>query len=382
MRRAAFAPAPVAAAALALCLAATPAVPLAGAVEPADLALQAADALRAGRLREGRALLEEAVEARPDATAYRVQLAAALLRSGDLRAARREVDLALEIDPADTTARELSGDIHYREGELNLAAGEWEEAAKSPGGRAGSMRSHALEAKIRQARREMNAEQGLDREESRNFLVMYDDRVPRELVRGFFRTLDEAFETLHDELGDSPRDPVTVILYSGAAFRDVTRAPHWVGGLYDGKVRVPVGGLTSVEEAAGLYGVLLHELTHAFLHRMAPEGLPRWFGEGLATRFQGLSPEAARAWLEGHAATAPPTLADLDRALLGVGGDVNAAYAAATLAVAALVDASGFGAVRRVVVAVGAGMPFELALEDDARMTPAELEERWRASLP
>ena len=367
---------PVAAvAAAALAFAAAIGAPGVPAAEPGDLVRRADEALGAGRLDEGRDLLEEAVAARPDAPGIRLRLAAALLRAGDLRAARREVDRVLELAPDDAAARELSGDLHYRAGELNLAGGEWEAAARSAA-------SHALAAKLEQARREMDAEQGLDRETSRNFAVLYDDRVPRELVQGFFRSLDEAFEMLRDELGDSPRDPIIVILYSGAAFSDVTRAPHWVGGLYDGKIRVPVGGLESIEEAAGLLGILVHEMTHAFLHRMAPEGLPRWFGEGLATRFQGLEPDEARAWLERHPAPDLATLAALDRALVGRGGDVNAAYAAATLAVAEIVDARGFGAVRRIVGAVGAGMPFGTALEDDGRMTPAELEERWRRGLP
>ena len=75
------------------------------------------------------------------------------------------------------------------------------------------------------------------------------------------------------------------------AFRDVTQAPDWSGGLFDGRViRIPVGGLATVEEAAGLLNILIHEMTHAFLYRMAPEGLPLWFNEGLATTFQGWDP--------------------------------------------------------------------------------------------
>ena len=37
--------------------------------------------------------------------------------------------------------------------------------------------------------------------------------------------LDEAFNVLHDKLGEYPREEIPVVLYSQMAFRDVTRAP-------------------------------------------------------------------------------------------------------------------------------------------------------------
>ena len=198
----------------------------------------------------------------------------------DTRAARREIDRALELAPDNAAARELSGDIYDREGQLNLAVGEWEAAAKAG-------ESPALAEKIARGRREMATEEGMERESSRYFVVLYEREVPRELVQGFFKALDQAFDVLHDRLGEYPRDEITVILYARNAFKSITQAPDWSGGLYDGKIRVPVGGLTTMEEAIGLQAVLVHEMTHAFLYRMAPAGLPLWFNEGLATAFQG-----------------------------------------------------------------------------------------------
>jgi len=91
-----------------------------------------------------------------------------------------------------------------------------------------------------------------------------------------------------------------VLLYAKTAFKTVTQAPEWAGGLYDGKIRIPVGGLTTAEEAVGLQSVLVHEMTHAFLFRMAPVGLPLWFNEGLATAFQGWDVGKIRAWFSEH----------------------------------------------------------------------------------
>ena len=154
--------------------------------------------LRAGQLRQSRELLEKAVESQPDSAEYHLLLAEVIFRGADTRAARREIDRALELAPDVGAARELSGDIYDREGQLNLAVGEWETAAKAGG-------SHALAGKIARGRREMAAEEGMERESSRYFVILYEREVPRELVQGFFKVLDQAFDALHDRLGEYPR---------------------------------------------------------------------------------------------------------------------------------------------------------------------------------
>ena len=197
------------------------------------------------------------------------------------------------------------------------------------------------------------------------------------MCRVLLPLLDTAFNTLHDRLGEYPRDEIKVILYSRAVFQDITRAPDWSGGAYDGKIRIPVGGLATVEEAVGLLPILTHEMTHAFLYRMAPRGLPLWFNEGLATTFQGWDPAKIRAWFAEHPPQSIATLNDIDRTLQGRGGDVTAGYAAALLAISELEEIRGFGAVRRVITGVGAGQPFEEVFRDEVRLEVAEFQDRW-----
>ena len=327
-----------------------------------------------GRLDAGRESLEKAVALRPRLVEYRLLLAGVLFRQNNLREARREVDEALDLAPGSGAARELSGDLYDREGLLNRAVGEWEEAALAGG-------SHALAAKIERGRREMAAEEGMGRESSRYFVILFDREVPRQLVKEFFGVLDEAFDILHDRLGEYPRDEITVILYSRVAFSDITRMPDWAAGAYDGKIRIPVGGLKTVQEAAGLLNVIVHEMTHAFLHRMAPLGLPLWFNEGIATAFQGWDAVKIRAWFAERPPEGIATLGDVDRGLRGRGGSVEAAYAAARLAVADIEELRGFGAIRRIIAGVGEGRPFAEVFSDEMRLEPAEFEARWAKEL-
>jgi len=330
--------------------------------------------VRAGRIHQGRDFLEKAVTALPESAEYHLLLAEVIFKGADTRAARREIDRALELAPDGAAARELSGDIYDREGQLNLAVGEWETAAKAGG-------SHALAGKIDRGRREMAAEEGMERESSRYFVILFERGVPRELVRGFFKMLDQAFDSLHDRLGEYPRDEITVILYAKNQFKSVTQAPEWVSGLYDGKIRIPVGGLTTVEEAAGLQAVLVHEMTHAFLYRMAPAGLPLWFNEGLATAIQGWDTGKVRAYFSEHPPAGLLSLEEVDRALQGRGGDVTAGYMAARLAIGDIEEMRGFGAIRRIIAGVGAGGTFAEVFRDEARVEIPEFEDRWRRGL-
>jgi hypothetical protein len=122
-------------------------------------------------------------------------------------------------------------------------------------------------------------------------------------------------------------------------------------------------------------------MTHAFLHRMAPAGLPLWFQEGLAKAFEGWDAEKVRAFLSEHPPVGLASLADVDKTLQGRGDDVTAGYMAARLAIGDLEEMRGFGAIRRIIAGVGAGGAFAQVFRDEARVEVAEFEDRWRRGL-
>src|SRR6202011_4017483 len=74
-------------------------------------------------------------------------------------------------------------------------------------------------------------------------------------------------------------------LYTNQTFVDITRAPAWVGALNDGRIRVPVEGLTSMTEE--LARVLMHELTHSFVGQKTGGHCPVWLQEGIAQYMEG-----------------------------------------------------------------------------------------------
>ena len=63
------------------------------------------------------------------------------------------------------------------------------------------------------------------------------------------------------------------------------QAPGWVGALNDGRIRVPVQGLTSLTQE--LSRVLKHELTHSFIRQKTHGHAPMWIQEGLRSGWKG-----------------------------------------------------------------------------------------------
>ncbi|HWR98675.1 MAG TPA: tetratricopeptide repeat protein [Candidatus Methanoperedens sp.] len=326
--------------------------------------------LQAGRLDEARARLERAAALAPGEAPSHLLLAVLSLRRGDLYEARQRIQRALEIEPGLAQARELSGDLHYQEGALDQARREWTAALETAGPGA-----RALRAKLERLDREAQAEARFGRDVSRHFTLQFDGPVPPAVARTALRLLEEAYDRLARDFGRAPQHDLPVLLYSRELFSEVTRSPAWVAGAFDGKIRVPVGGLAGTADAERLAPVLAHELTHAFVRANAPGRLPLWFEEGLAMHFQGLGAEAAlrllRARGRGFAG-----LAAVDVALRG-GTDVEAAYAAAALAIAEMVRLNGFWLPRRALERAGRGVAFADAFREAAGMGLEEFEERW-----
>jgi len=89
------------------------------------------------------------------------------------------------------------------------------------------------------------------------------ERQSQRWARNILHTLERHYGAIESELSYSPPDSIGVILYTQQVFADITQVPNWVGALNDGRIRVPVQGLSEVTPE--LSRVLKHELTHSFV---------------------------------------------------------------------------------------------------------------------
>ncbi|MEN8153763.1 MAG: hypothetical protein ABFR75_07040 [Acidobacteriota bacterium] len=120
-------------------------------------------------------------------------------------------------------------------------------------------------------------DQGLE-----NFVIKFDKSEHSDTRLLVSDHLKEAYRTVGKEMDFFPDTSFTVILYNEKNFFDVTRAPGWAGGLFDGKIRIPVRGVSDNTEL--LKRVIFHEYSHALVSEITKK-CPRWIDEGLAEYF-------------------------------------------------------------------------------------------------
>jgi hypothetical protein len=114
--------------------------------------------------------------------------------------------------------------------------------------------------------------------------------VERKLASRATGVLGNSFWRIGQLIGAYPSNPITVILYTTKQFHDITGAPEWAAGGFDGQIRLPVRG--ALQDLDEFDRVLTHELTHAMLHNVVSRNLPAWLNEGLAMKFEGYDADA------------------------------------------------------------------------------------------
>jgi len=91
--------------------------------------------------------------------------------------------------------------------------------------------------------------------------------------------LERARAEVCNALGHFPRQRTTVVLYPPEEFREATASHEWVGGLFDRKIRLPIGDLESERER--IEEAFRHEFAHLIVSQLAPQ-CPSLANEGLA----------------------------------------------------------------------------------------------------
>ena len=183
------------------------------------------------------------------------------------------------------------------------------------------------------------------------------------MARDVLRTLEHHFDAIQSELSFAPPDSIGVILYTQQAFADITQAPAWVGALNDGRIRVPVQGLTQLTPE--LSRVLKHELTHSFVRQKTHAAAPTWIQEGLAQWMEGKRAGAnAAALLRVYDSKQAISLGDLEAPWLKMSNETAGyAYAWALANIEFIVQVDGMTDMERVLDHLREGMATEAALK-------------------
>lgn len=205
---------------------------------------------------------------------------------------RGHLEEAAHLEPTYGPTQKLLALIEYRQGRSKEALTRVKEAVR--------LAPEDREARALQKRWELEAEwTGKFSERSAGrFLLRLDPDLPARRVEELVQMLERARGSLVEALalGDLPARPpgasrarpgvLAVTLMTTERFRRATGTVHWVGGLYDGQIKLPVSPERGdVAAEAELVAAVRHELVHAAIRDLGPE-CPNWLNEGLAQYFE------------------------------------------------------------------------------------------------
>lgn len=130
-----------------------------------------------------------------------------------------------------------------------------------------------------------DAEHGSSDVSSTHFVVHAPAGTDRRLLAPLVTELEAAHDEIRAKLGATTVERIVVLLYPGDEFWEATGQGRGVGGLYDGKVRVPAGRIHP--PSPRLREVLRHEVAHAFVEEISAGRADAAWQEGIAEHFEG-----------------------------------------------------------------------------------------------
>ncbi|MBJ6726311.1 peptidase MA family metallohydrolase [Geomesophilobacter sediminis] len=337
-------------------------------------ALIAQRELKLGHYPEAAAYFGQAEEILPERSDFMLMRGVALYFGKQYDAARSELGRAEE----SCTALLFEGRIAYDTGDLQEALRAWRRALEL------EPQNEMAQKFLTKLEKELPVETRMDKGYSSMFDVSFDAELPSGLSAEVLDALESAYNKVGGDFGLFPNRRIPVLLYLKSDYRVITNGPDWSGGLYDGKIRLPLGNVAKMTPQ--LRGVLFHEYTHVLVAELTGGNVPTWLNEGLA-EYQGrrefnpplsfLAPAGKEGKLMG--------LATLSGPFAGFGGsDAGLAYQQSYSMVKYLVASYGWQAVRDVLKYLGekdsVEEAFRKALANWALDLPGFVEQ-WKKSL-
>jgi len=314
-------------------------------------------------------LLEEALAIDESAPVLGA-LGIAHVRQGDYRRGRELLERATADGGGDAATLTALGTAYRQLGEREAAVEALHRAREA------GARGPDFDAMVARAERELDTEWDFGETRSAHFTIGYagehDSVAAADLVA---QGLERAYFHVGAKLDLYPGERVPVVLYASEDFHDVTQTPSWSAGVYDGRIKLPVGGLMASDEDV-LERTLRHEYGHVLVHELSRGRAPVWLNEGVAIWAEEERDGDRVEWAEGTIGGQPLFhLNQLEGAFTRLPPDrVHVAYAQSYLAVRALVDRHGARRLRTLLEEIGKGATFERAYSEQLYGDPAAFE--------
>jgi len=297
-------------------------------------------------------------------------------RLGRLDLARTSLEQALQQGAADGETLVTLGRIYLERREQRRALALFEEALAAGAAPPG------LAETVARLRRDAETERTYETLASSHFVVKFEGREHAPAARLVANALEDAHRRVGARFAYYPLERLEVVVYPDETFRAVTDSPHWSGGIYDGRIKLPIGGLARGGER--LARTLRHEYAHAAIVTLSRGRAPVWLNEGLAQVAEETGDEgrANRVRMALAAGDLIP-LAALEGGFTGLDrARASLAYAEAYFAARYLLESRGSYNVRRLLEAMATAESTDAALRQALSLPYEELARLFLAALP
>ena len=232
-------------------------------------------ALERGDAEKAAAIFREELDRRPGNAALNYGAGYAAFTLGRTDAAISYLKHAIESNPRFVQAMLLLAQIAYQAADLDLAVSTLQKAA------AIVPKDRAIAQQLERWRGEAALHNRFEARSTARFTVLFEGAEEKAIGERVAAILESAYWRIGKTMNTYPSETLAVILYTNRQFQDITRAPAWAGGGYDGRIRLPVGG--ALRSPKTLERVVTHEFVHALIHNAAGTSAPAWVNEGLAS---------------------------------------------------------------------------------------------------
>lgn len=321
-----------------------------------------------GNIEQARRHFESALRFQPDNSTILIYYAALLVRTGSAAQASTYAQRAVRTAPQSADAYTMLGYTQFASDRTKDAIASWKRSLEL-------RPDAAVQQLLAKAQREENAESEFSQHESSHFVLHYEGKQTSENFRSqILAALESDYDDLVRDLGTPPRDNILVTLYTEQAFFDVTRAPTWSGALNDGKLRIPISGLSSLTPE--LAHVLKHELAHSFINQLSGGRCPPWLHEGIAQLLEGksLGGDGHQLALLFKGQRNLPLNALEGSFMRFSGTEAYVAYAESLAAVSYINDSYGMADIQRILQRISQGSSTEASLRATIHSDYGQLE--------
>jgi tetratricopeptide (TPR) repeat protein len=296
-------------------------------------------------------------------------------RLGSWHEAGETLERALRLGSKDPLAFVALGNVYRHQGDRQGAVEMLQRARES--GASGE----EFETLLARLERELDAEWDFVGFSTPHFQISFAQGKNREAAHAVAQVLEDAYFSVGRKLDLYPDEITEVVLYASEDFHDVTQTPDWTGGVYDGRIKLPVRGLAG--ESDLLVRTLRHEYGHVLVTRHSRGRVPVWLNEGIAIWVEEQEDGERVEWaFDQIAGQRLFRLSELEPPFTRLPADrVQVAYAQSYLAVRYIIDEFGERRLGELLRSAANGRELDQSFEEVLALGLADFESKLLRTL-